>query len=138
MKKTTEKKKHETIVVKGIVKKAYNGKTKFQEEAKNRIDLFVEDFDYSLITAYDDQPEKLTPGWFKKGEGYINLASAFDIPVQDGGKTYTFEEWTSGEFGHNVHNAVVSVKIRQKDGGCYPVAIKVYKDGEPIDHFADM
>ena len=78
------------------------------------------------------------PGVFKKGEGYINLASTFDIPVQDGGKTYTFEEWTSGEFGHNVHNAVVSVKIRQKDGGCYPVAIKVYEDGEPIDHFADM
>lgn len=138
MKKTAETKKHETIVVKGIVKKAYFGKTKYQEEEKNRIDLFVENFDYSLITAYDDQPEKLTPGWFKKAEGYINLSSSFDIPVQMGTKELTFEEWTSGEFGNHIHNAVVAVKIRQKEGGCYPVAIKVYEDGEPIDHFSDM
>ena len=139
MAKTKEVKKHETLIVKGIVKKAYNGKTKFSEDVKNRITIFSEDFPYTDITAYDDQPDKLTPGWFKDQEGYCNLASGFDIDVLNkDGKKLTFEEWISGEFGDNTHNAVVTVKIRQKDGAIYPVAIKVYKDGEPVDNFADM
>lgn len=137
MAKTKEaKKQHETIVVKGIVKKAYTGKTKFSEDVKNRIAIFSEDFPYTDITAYDDQPDKLTPGWFKDQEGYCNLASGFDVDVMaSNGKKITFEEWVNN---YDTHNAEVTVKIRQKDGAIYPVAIKVYKDGEPVDNFDDM
>lgn len=137
MAKTKEaKKQHETIVVKGIVKKAYTGKTKFSEDVKNRITIFSEDFPYTDITAYDDQPDKLTPGWFKDQEGYCNLASGFDVDVMaSNGKKITFEEWVNN---YDTHNAEVTVKIRQKDGAIYPVAIKVYKDGEPVDNFDDM
>lgn len=136
MAKTKEAKKHETIVVKGIVKKAYTGKTKFSEDVKNRITIFSEDFPYTDITAYDDQPDKLTPGWFKDQEGYCNLASGFDVDVMaTSGKKITFEDWVTN---YDTHNAEVTVKIRQKDGAIYPVAIKVYKDGEPVDNFDDM
>lgn len=136
MAKTKEAKKHETIVVKGIVKKAYIGKTKFSEDVKNRITIFSEDFPYTDITAYDDQPDKLTPGWFKDQEGYCNLASGFDVEVMaSNGKKITFEDWVKD---FDTHNAEVTVKIRQKDGAIYPVAIKVYKDGEPVDNFDDM
>lgn len=136
MAKAKEAKKHETIVVKGIVKKAYNGKTKFSEDVKNRITIFSEDFPYMDITAYDDQPDKLTPGWFKDQEGYCNLASGFDVDVMTtNGKKITFEDWVNN---YDTHNAEVTVKIRQKDGAIYPVAIKVYKDGEPVDNFDDM
>lgn len=136
MAKTKEAKKHETIVVRGIVKKAYTGKTKFSEDVKNRITIFSEDFPYTDITAYDEQPDKLTPGWFKDQEGYCNLASGFDIDVMaSNGRQITFEEWVND---WATHDAEVAVKIRQKDGAIYPVAIKVYKDGEPVDNFADM
>ena len=129
-------KRHETLVVKGIVKKAYTGKTKFSEDVKNRITIYSEDFPYTEITAYDDQPDKLTPGWFKDQEGYCNLASGFDVEVMaSNGKQISFEEWVNN---YDTHNAEVTVKIRQKDGAVYPVAIKVYKDGEPVDNFDDM
>ena len=136
MAKAKETKKHETIVVKGIVKKAYTGKTKFSEDVKNRITIYSEDFPYTDITAYDDQPDKLTPGWFKDQEGYCNLASGFDVDVMNSsGKQISFEDWVNNYY---THNAEVTVKIRQKDGAVYPVAIKVYKDGEPVDNFGDM
>lgn len=136
MAKAKEAKKHETLVVKGIVKKAYTGKTKFSEDVKNRITIYSEDFPYTEITAYDDQPDKLTPGWFKDQEGYCNLASGFDVEVMNSaGKQISFEEWVNN---YDTHNAEVTVKIRQKDGAVYPVAIKVYKDGEPVDNFGDM
>lgn len=136
MAKTKEAKKYQTLVVKGIVKKAYTGKTKFSEDVKNRITIYSEDFPYMEITAYDDQPDKLTPGWFKDQEGYCNLASGFDVEVMNSsGKQISFEDWVNN---YDTHNAEVTVKIRQKDGAVYPVAIKVYKDGEPVDNFGDM
>ena len=137
-KNNSETKRHETIIVKGQLKKAYIGKTKFSEDVKNRITLFNPDLDYNLITAYDDQPDKLTPGWYKEAEGYINLSSTFDIPVQGlKGEKLTFEEFLE-ESSYNPHNAVVAVKIRQKDGRCYPVVIKMYVDGEEIAEFEGM
>lgn len=136
MAKKEATKKYETIVVHGIIKKAYVGKTKFSDDVKSRITIFNEEFDYSRITAYDDQPAKLTPNWFKDAEGYINLASKFGIDVQTtNGKVISFEEWIAG---YDTYNADVAVKIRQKEGACYPVAIMVYSDGEPVDNFADM
>lgn len=136
MAKKEATKTYETIVVRGIIKKAYVGKTKFSDDVKSRITIFNKEFDYSQITAYDDQPAKLTPGWFKDAEGYINLASGFGIDVQTvSGKVISFEDWITN---FDTHNADVAVKIRQKEGACYPVAIKVYGDGEPVDNFADM
>ena len=136
MAKAKENKKHETIVVRGTVKKAYVGKTKFSDDVKQRLTIYSEDFPYTDITAYDEQPDKLTPGWYKDQEGYCNLASGFDVPVMaSNGKEITFEKWVED---YDTHNADVAVKIRQKDGAVYPVAIKVYKDGEPVDNFGDM
>lgn len=136
MEKAKEAKRHETIVVMGTIKKAYFGKTKFSEDEKNRITLYSEDFPYQDITAYDDTPDKLTPGWYKDQEGYCNLASGYEIEVMlTSGKVIDFLEWVKN---YDTHNAEVSIKIRQKDGAIYPVAIKVYKDGEPVDKFGDM
>ncbi len=133
---TPEKTGHETIIIEGVVKKAYFGKTKYDDKEKYRVTLYNENLDYTKITAYDDQPDKLTPGWYKDQEGYINLASGFEIPVLDlKGREITFRDWIDN---CDVHNATVSVKIRQKDGSVYPVAIKVWADGEPVNPFEGM
>lgn len=123
------------LVFIATVKRAFIGATKYDEKSKNRVTLYNPDFDYTLITAYDNAPAKLTPSWFKDAEGYINLNSKFDIPVKDqDGTILTFEEWVLTD----TNNAIVKAKIRQKDGSVYPVALVVMEPGEPVDNFAGM
>ena len=134
--KVEELKKFENVKVRGLVKKAYNGKTKYDEESKNRLTIYAEDFDYSIITAYDDTPAKLTPKWYKEAAGYINLSSSYNIEVKTTkGSIIDFEDWISD---YDTHNADVTVKFRQKDGAIYPICLVVHKDGDPVDNFADM
>ena len=123
------------LVFIATVKRAFIGTTKYDDKSKNRLTLYNPDFDYTLITAYDEAPTKLTPSWFKEGEGYINLNSKFDIPVKDqDGTILTFEEWVLTD----TNNAIVKAKIRQKEGSVYPVALVVMEPGEPVDNFAGM
>lgn len=124
------------VILKGTVKKAYRGKTKFDEKVKNRVTLFNESLPYDLITAYAETPAKLVPSWFKDAEGYINAASEFEVPVMDAnGKEIDFETWISD---YDTHNANAVIKIRQKDGAIYLTAVKVLEDGEPVDAFEGM
>lgn len=123
------------MVFTATVKRAFIGATKYDDKVKNRVTLYNPDFDYTLITAYDNAPAKLTPSWFKDAEGYINLNSKFDIPVKDkDGTILTFEEWVLTD----TNNAIVKAKIRQKEGSVYPVALVVLEEGEPVDNFAGM
>jgi len=130
-----EKLENGDLIFIATVKRAFVGATKYDDKSKNRLTLYNPDFDYTLITAYDDSPAKLTPSWFKDAEGYINLNSKFDIPVKDqDGTILTFEEWVLTD----TNNAIVKAKIRQKDGSVYPVALVVMEPGEPADYFAGM
>ena len=130
-----EKLENGDLVFIATVKRAFVGATKYDDKTKNRLTLYNPDFDYTLITAYDEAPAKLTPSWFKDAEGYINLNSKFDIPVKDqDGTILTFEEWVLTD----TNNAIVKAKIRQKDGSVYPVALVVMEPGEPADYFAGM
>lgn len=123
------------LVFTATVKRAFIGSTKYDDKVKNRVTLYNPDFDYSLITAYDNTPAKLTPSWFKDAAGYINLNSKFDIPVKDqDGTIITFEEWVLTD----TNNAIVKAKIREKEGSVYPVALVVIEPGEPVDSFAGM
>ena len=130
-----EKLENGDLVFIATVKRAFIGTTKYDDKPKNRLTLYNPDFDYTLITAYDEAPTKLTPSWFKDAEGYINLNSKFDIPVKDqDGTILTFEEWVLTD----TNNAIVKAKIRQKEGSVYPVALVVMEPGEPVDNFAGM
>ncbi len=130
-----EKLENGDLVFIATVKRAFVGATKYDDKTKNRLTLYNPDFDYTLITAYDEAPAKLTPSWFKDAEGYINLNSKFDIPVKDqDGTILTFEEWVLTD----TNNVIVKAKIRQKDGSVYPVALVVMEPGEPADYFAGM
>ena len=124
------------VILTGTVKKAYRGKTKFDDKVKNRVTLFNESMPYDLITAYADTPAKLVPSWYKDADGYINAASEFEVPVKDtNGKEIDFETWINE---YDTHNAQAVIKIRQKDGAIYLTAIKILEDGEPVDAFEGM
>ena len=132
----TENKETKGLIVEGVVTSAYKGKSKYNEEIKNRIAIKSESIPYDNITAFNDSGNKLTPTWFKEKTGYINLTSRFNIPVMTmKGKKITFEEWLETKV---VIGSTVKCKFIQKEGAVYPVAIKVIEDGEEFDAFEGL
>lgn len=118
------------------VVRAFVGTTEYDDKSKNRVTLFAEDLDYSAIWAYNDCGPKFTPAWMKDAEGYINLASKYDIPVKDiDGNKISFDDWLEAGL---YRGAIVKAKIRQTEGAVYPVCLVVVEDGEEFDPFEDM
>lgn len=140
MNETTNTNKKETenkaIIIRGVkVVRAYFGSTKFNPNEKNHITL-KGDIPYDEIIAYKNVGSKLTPTWFKNREGYMNLASVYDVPVRtENNRVISFSDWIEE---CNSISSEVNVKVIQKDGACYPVAIDVVKDGEEQNPFLDM
>lgn len=140
MNETTNTNKKETenkvIIIKGVnVVRAYFGCTKFNPNEKNHVTL-KGDIPYDEIIAYKNVGSKLTPTWFKKREGYMNLASVYDVPVRtENNRVISFSDWIEE---CNPISSEVNVKVIQKDGACYPAAIDVVKDGEEQNPFLDM
>lgn len=95
---------------------------------------------YEDIWAYDETSEKLTPAWFKKQDGYINLSTKFEVPVRRNGHEMSLSAWleNASEEDYSVNGSLIRIKIRQKDGAVYPVAIIVLEDGTPADPFEGM
>lgn len=134
--KNEEKKTVDNIIIEGVVKSAYIGKTKFSDTVKNRIAVQSDNIPYDQITAYKEVGNKLTPAWFKDKTGYINLASIYNIPVMGvKGEIMTFEEFTENE---RAIGSKVRMSITQKEGSVYPKAIKILELGEERDPFEGL
>lgn len=124
------------LLIQGVIVSARYGANKFDDTNKYRIAIKGDSIPYDEIHAFDSAGAKLTPSWYKNRDGYINLNSIYNIPIKDTkGKVIDFEEWQEN---YNVLGALVVVKIKQKEGAIYPLAIKVLEDGEDRDPFADM
>lgn len=134
--KTKKETENKVLIIRGVkVVRAYFGSTKFNPTDKNHITLNG-DIPYDEIVAYKNVGSKLTPSWLKKREGYINLASVYDVPVRtENNRVITFSDWIEE---CNPVSSEVNVKVIQKEGACYPVAIDVIKDGEEQNPFLDM
>lgn len=134
----TENKKEllQDIIVEGAVVGAYFGHTKFDENDKYRLGIESSTIPYDSIHAFDSNGAKLSPKWFKEKTGYINVKSAYDIPVKStNGKVITFDEWINTGLALG---STVRVKVKQKDGAIYPLAIVVTVNGEESNPFLDM
>lgn len=132
----TKTNKEEIFKFTAKVVRAFTGTTEYDDKNKNRVTLFAEDLDYSAIWAYNDCGPKFTPAWLKDAEGYINLASKYDIPVKDiDGNKLSFDDWLEAGL---YRGAIVKAKIRQTEGAVYPVCLVVVEDGEEFDPFDDM
>lgn len=134
--KTKKETENKVLIIRGVkVVRAYFGSTKFNPTEKNHITLNG-DIPYDEIVAYKHVGSKLTPSWLKEREGYINLASVYDVPVRtENNRVIPFSDWIEE---CNPVSSVVNVKVIQKEGACYPVAIDVIKDGEEQNPFLDM
>lgn len=89
--------------------------------------------------VYKDAGKNFTPNWVKKFEGYVNLATEFDLPCRD--------------LNDNMHNSIedfiadkqfpymgaeVKVSLNLKDGAIYPNAIIFLSEGKPYNPFAEF
>lgn len=116
----------------GHVIKATYGTTRFDKGEKYRITI-KGDIPYEDITAYEGTRSSFVPQWFKEQEGYVNLSSVYDIPCRYGNDKFMFSDWISSDNDLTAPNSEVCIRIRQKDGAVYPVAIDILKDGEVAD-----
>lgn len=135
--KTNETKKPvDNLIIEGVVSSAYIGGSKFNETKKNRLAVKSETIPYDSITAFEGVGNKLTPAWFKEKNGYINLASIYNIPVMDPkNNILTFEEFTNSE---TAIGSKIRMSIVQRDGAVYPKAIKILEWGEERDPFEGL
>lgn len=128
---------NQKITLEGTIVSAKNGRTKYSEDIKNRINLKVDELPYELLDeAYSTSGSKLTPKWLKERTGYINLASKYDIPLKaKNGRQMTFDEFLNTP---TVLGSTIRINVMVKEGSVYPMAFIVLEDGEASDPFEGL
>ena len=80
-----------------------------------------------------DKNDRFCPKWLKDGDSeYINVHSKFNIPCQSVYKDRLLDMDMETEL---FEGAEVILAIKVKEGGVYPHAIRVLKNGEPFNPF---
>lgn len=92
-----------------------------------------------LKEAFKDAGNKFTPSWIKKFEGYVNLATEFELPCidLDGDKHDSVEDFIKNEKFPWI-SAECKVSVNIKEGALYPNSIKFLSEGKQFDAFAEF
>lgn len=92
-----------------------------------------------LATAFKDSGKNFTPAWVKKFEGYVNLATEYELPCRDlDGEDHDNIEEFIKENNFPYMGADVKCSINVKDGAVYPSAIVFLTEGKPYNPFAEF
>ena len=128
-KKEEVKETKNEVVIKGKALIAYFGGSKHDKESKYRLALEVSEGMDGLRKLYSDICESpLRPKWENDiAEKVVNLKSNFEIPIRG---VETFQDINP--------DAEMTVKVKVKETGIYPMAIVVSKNGKPVDPFEGM
>lgn len=125
-----------TLIIEGTVISAYVGKSRFSDVEKCRLSIVSKTIPYDKITAFNESGARLTPSWFKDKNGYMNLASLYNIPVKDSrDREISFSEFVKTE---TAIGSKIKLSVTQREGAIYPKAFIVLEDGEPRDPFAGL
>lgn len=90
----------------------------------------VEDFKSLLETLEEEgMTEDFIPQWVKEEKEYANFKTAYLLPVYDYSGKVEIDSDTI-----NV-GSEAEVVCKTKKGAIYPQAIRIIKDGEPINYF---
>ena len=92
-----------------------------------------------LTDAFKDAGKNFTPAWVKKFEGYVNVATEFDLPCRDlenviHDSIETFIKETSFPY----MGAEVKVSLQIKDNAVYPNSLIFLSEGKPFNPFAEF
>lgn len=92
-----------------------------------------------LTEAFKDAGKTFTPAWVKKFEGYVNLATEFELPCKDleGNEHESIEDYIK-ESKFPYMGAEVKASLNVKDGAVYPNSIIFLSEGKPYNPFAEF
>ena len=137
---TMTDKKYEIFTFKGTLTKCrfepgYMGKGDKAWRVSLKLDkpLTTDIKDRILSILKIDKNDRFCPKWLKDGDSkYINVHSKFNIPCQSVYKDRLLDMDMETEL---FEGAEVILAIKVKEGGVYPHAIRVLKNGEPFNPF---
>lgn len=126
-------------IIKGTIDLMYYGVSKLDRTNAKKYIISIESpqltdlkEDKEIIENYSKTPFK--PKWFTEDSKKINLKTLYDIPVLYNGGTFGLGDFLS-DFGRFTTNAEVKIKLRFKNGACYPVALEVLSLGEEKEEY---
>ena len=92
-----------------------------------------------LTEAFKDAGKNFTPAWVKKFEGYVNLATEFELPCKDleGNEHESIEDYIK-ESKFPYMGAEVKASLNVKDGAVYPNSIIFLTEGKLYNPFAEF
>ena len=137
---TMTEKKYEIFTFKGTLTKCrfengYMGKGDKAWRISLKLDspLSSDIKDKILSILKIDKNDRFCPKWLKVNDSeYINVHSKFNIPCQSVFKDRLLDMDIETEL---FEGAEVILAIKVKEGGVYPHAIRVLKNGEPFNPF---
>ena len=137
---TMTEKKYEIFTFKGTLTKCrfepgYMGKGDKAWRISLKLDkpLSTDIKDKILSILKIDKNDRFCPKWLKDGDSeYINVHSKFNIPCQSVYKDRLLDMNIETEL---FEGGEVILAIKVKEGGVYPHAIRVLKNGEPFNPF---
>lgn len=92
-----------------------------------------------LTAAFKDAGKNFTPSWVKSFEGYVNLATEFELPCRDiDGNEYHSVERFIKEENFPYMGAEVKVSLNIKEGAIYPIALIFLSEGKPFNPFSEF
>ena len=92
-----------------------------------------------LQEAFKDAGKNFTPAWVKKFEGYVNLATEYELPCRDleGTDHDSIEDWlVDSKFPYM--GAEVKCSLNVKEGAVYPNAIVFLSVGMSYNPFGEF
>lgn len=126
-------------IIKGTVNLMYYGVSRLDRTNTKKYIISIESpqltdlkEDKEIIENYAKTPFK--PKWFTEGSKKINLKTLYDIPVEYNNGKYNLSNFLS-DYGNFTTNAEVKIKLRFKDGACYPVALQILTLGEEKEEY---
>lgn len=126
-------------IIKGTINLMYYGVSKLDRTNTKKFIISIESPQLSelkeekeIIENYSKTPFK--PKWFTEDSKKINLKTLYEIPVLYNSRSCCLSEFLQ-EFGNFTTNAEVKIKLRFKNGGCYPVALQILTLGEEKEEY---
>lgn len=126
-------------IIKGTVNLLYYGVSNLDRTNTKKYIISINSDDLTklretkeIIENYSKTPFK--PKWFTEDSKKINLKTNYDIPVQYNNSKIDLSNFLN-DFGNFTTNAEVKIKLRFKNGACYPVALQVISLGEEKEEY---
>ena len=126
-------------IIKGTIDLMYYGVSRLDRTNTKKYIISIDSSQLSdlkeekeIIENYKTTPFK--PKWFTEDSKKINLKTLYEIPVLYNGRSYNINEFLN-EFGNFTTNAEVKIKLRFKNGACYPVALQILSLGEEKEEY---